>query len=619
MPLESLASTDGAVLSAHVVAKATELMRAAGEATRWSGFRIETPRKLRAVAFASPEHTRLDALAMAGPMSKTAFVLVAGGLGERLGLPRSIIKLALPYESIAGWSFLELFLSHLASYRPPNQKQRMELAIMTSDDTHDATEALLRTNARAQSLTAYGAAPGAHHDDAPVHVTLLKQPAVPAIADAAGRLAKESPFRVLEKPHGHGDVHTMLHRSGLVKAWISAGLVHVAVFQDTNPGAFLALPALVAACVEDDLEAGVIVIPRLAKSASGSIVRLIPPSRTSSASTADVEGTNDSKRACVEAGPHTANVEYNVLSAVLRGALQRDDENDPHTGFSPFPGNTNQLVFRLAEYDARLEAAPHNGRLVPDFINPKFAPDGVTFSKPTRLESLMQDYLALVPEDKVGVVLVQDWHASEEEDATKAAVAHSVYAPAKNSLDAAVKLSRAGASDGSAASSEMAVYRAWAGVMRLVVGASAVQGPTPTSLVPGLSLAQWPRILFRPSFAPSISALVRRGAEAFPTPSSVRISSRSVFVVDGPGTVVVEDLDLDGALVVHAAHASSRIILRRVRERNAGIAFVASGPDTSDPVAAARGFRAAPDSTVRRIVASRSGEVLVVVDPAAAA
>lgn len=44
------------------------------------------------------------------------------------------------------------------------------------------------------------------------------------------------------------------------------------------------------------------------------------------------------------------NVEYNQLDPLLREADGGGDVNDPDTGFSPYPGNINQLVFALDPY-----------------------------------------------------------------------------------------------------------------------------------------------------------------------------------------------------------------------------------------------------------------------------
>lgn len=44
------------------------------------------------------------------------------------------------------------------------------------------------------------------------------------------------------------------------------------------------------------------------------------------------------------------NVEYNQLDPLLREADGAGDVNNPDTGFSPYPGNINQLVFALDPY-----------------------------------------------------------------------------------------------------------------------------------------------------------------------------------------------------------------------------------------------------------------------------
>lgn len=44
------------------------------------------------------------------------------------------------------------------------------------------------------------------------------------------------------------------------------------------------------------------------------------------------------------------NVEYNQLDPLLREIEGSGDVNDPATGFSPYPGNINQLVFALEPY-----------------------------------------------------------------------------------------------------------------------------------------------------------------------------------------------------------------------------------------------------------------------------
>lgn len=81
-------------------------------------------------------------------VSKACFVLVAGGLGERLGYPG--IKLALPAEIITDSTFFEIYIEHILALQQrvssPKREAKMPLAIMTSNDTHSETIELPEAN-----------------------------------------------------------------------------------------------------------------------------------------------------------------------------------------------------------------------------------------------------------------------------------------------------------------------------------------------------------------------------------------------------------------------------------------------------------------------------------------
>ena len=74
---------------------------------------------------------------------------------------------------------------------------------------------------------------------------------VPCLSDGDARLALADgdAFRVQTKPHGHGDVHSLLHSSGLAAAWAAVGVRWLCFFQDTNGLVFRALPAALGACI----------------------------------------------------------------------------------------------------------------------------------------------------------------------------------------------------------------------------------------------------------------------------------------------------------------------------------------------------------------------------------
>ncbi len=96
-------------------------------------------------------------------------VLVAGGLGERLGY--TDIKVSLPVQITTDMTYLELYVQQILamqrySNKVANTNGTVPLAIMTSDDTHLKTVALLEKH------NYYGTLPG--------QITLMKQEKVAA-------------------------------------------------------------------------------------------------------------------------------------------------------------------------------------------------------------------------------------------------------------------------------------------------------------------------------------------------------------------------------------------------------------------------------------------------------
>lgn len=67
------------------------------------------------------------------------------------------------------------------------------------------------------------------------------------------------------KPHGHGDVHSLLHSSGLAKQWAADGFAWVCFFQDTNALVFRALVAALGVSARHDYCMNSIAVPRKAK------------------------------------------------------------------------------------------------------------------------------------------------------------------------------------------------------------------------------------------------------------------------------------------------------------------------------------------------------------------
>jgi UDP-sugar pyrophosphorylase len=100
------------------------------------------------------------------------------------------------------------------------------------------------------------------------------------------------------------------------------------------------------------------------------------------------------------------NVEYNQLDPLLRSQGDRTgDVADPTTGYSPFPGNANNLIIELGAYAKTLRGEDQG--VVIEFVNPKYKDETRTeFKKPTRLECMMQDIPKLFQKelgDKVNI------------------------------------------------------------------------------------------------------------------------------------------------------------------------------------------------------------------------
>lgn len=422
-----------------------------------------------------------------------AFVLVAGGLGERLGY--NGIKVALPAETTTGTGFLQNYIECILALQESSCRlaegkcQEIPFAIMTSDDTHSRTQELLESNS--------------YFGMKPTQVKLLKQEKVACLDDNDARLAVDpkNKYRIQTKPHGHGDVHALLYSSGLLKEWHDAGLKWVLFFQDTNGLLFKAIPASLGVSATKQYHVNSLAVPRKAKEAIGGITRL----------------THADGRSMV------INVEYNQLDPLLRATGFPDGDVNCETGYSPFPGNINQLILELGPY---IEELRKTEGAIKEFVNPKYKDASKTsFKSSTRLECMMQDYpKTLPPTAKVGFTVMDTWLA---------------YAPVKNNPEDAAKVPK-GNPYHSATSGEMAIYRANSLILRKA-GAQ-VDGPV-QEVLNGQEVEVWPRLTWKPKWGLTFSEIKSKVS------GSCSVSQKSTMVIKGRN-VVLEDLSLDGALII---------------------------------------------------------------------
>ncbi|KAG5481885.1 hypothetical protein LSCM4_06964 [Leishmania orientalis] len=472
----------------------------------------------------------MTALEKAGTamLFKTVFVLVAGGLGERLGY--SGIKVGLPVETATHTTYLAYYLQ----WAQRVGGKEVPFIIMTSDDTHGRTMELLR-----------------QLDLEMPNLHVLKQGQVFCFADSAAHLAVNEKGELLRKPHGHGDVHSLIYnatsKSGvtldgsdgtaasqpLVSAWLAAGYESIVFMQDTNAGATVTIPISLALSAEHSLDMNFTCIPRVPKESIGLLCRVKKSSG---------------------APWLVANVEYNLFAEASRTLTKEGgDEASASTGFSPFPGSINTLVLKLSSYADRLQES--HGR-VPEFINPKYCDETRrSFKKPARIESLMQDVALLFCEDdyRVGGTVFERFS----------------YQPVKNSLEGAATLVAQGNSPYCAATSEADFYEMQRRRLKAIGVPLSYSSQAEVTVANGaVGVHIFPIIVLDATCASSGS--LEDLASVFPTPEKVCIGQHSTLIVEG--RVIIESLELHGALTIRGPTdpAVPPYVVSDAEVRNAG-------------------------------------------------
>ncbi|CAK9167398.1 unnamed protein product [Ilex paraguariensis] len=231
------------------------------------------------------------------------------------------------------------------------------------------------------------------------------------------------------------------------------------------------------------------------------------------------------------------NVEYNQLDPLLRATGYPDGDVNCETGYSPFPGNINQLIFELGPY---IEELTKTGGSIKEFVNPKYKDSSKSaFKSSTRLECMMQDYpKTLPPSARVGFTVLDTWLA---------------YAPVKNNPEDAAKVPK-GNPYHSATSGEMAIYRA----NSLILRKAGVKVEDPVNQVfNGQEVEVWPLITWKPKWALTFGDIKRKVS------GSCSISQKSAMVIKGRN-IFLEDLSLDGALVIDAVEETEGWMIENV-------------------------------------------------------
>jgi UDP-sugar pyrophosphorylase len=464
----------------------------------FEGFKVSVPTGIN-VETNTEEFHELEAIG-ASQLSQTCFVLVAGGLGERLGY--SSIKVGLPLTLLdKELCYLKYYCEYLKAFEvrakkslPENQREAfyIPLCIMTSGDTHEKTQSLLETQ------NYFGMKKG--------QITLVKQEKVPALIDNNATFSvSEDGLEIETKPHGHGDVHTLLHQHGVIQKWNQMGKKWVVFFQDTNALVFKAIPSALGVSTQRDFDVNSICVPRKPGDAMGGMATL----------------TNEEENKRI-----TINVEYNQLDPLLRQSWNKDGDIADENGFSYFPGNINVLVYKVSTY---LDTLDRTQGLIPEFVNPKYKDASKdVFKSATRLECMMQDFPKLLDKDaKVGFSCYERWFC---------------FSAVKNNIvDAAAKF-KTGNHPECGATGEFDIFEANARVLKMA-GAS-IEGTTEEDIkdFQGIKIHDGSKIFIHPSFGVTLKEIQDK------ITGYCKISKRSILWLQGENTYL-KDLELDSTLI----------------------------------------------------------------------
>jgi UDP-sugar pyrophosphorylase len=178
------------------------------------------------------------------------------------------------------------------------------------------------------------------------------------------------------------------------------------------------------------------------------------------------------------------------------------------------------------------------------------------------------------------------------------------FSPVKNATSDGAALQKKGSPAGVAATGEADQYCAVREILRSI-GCNVADAEPATykdiTIVPG------PQIVLKPDFV----CCPAEYKKAFPTPEKVNISANSSLVVKGSG-VMIESLDLDGALVIECEEGAKGVI-RNLTVTNAG--WMLSPVVTSeDEIIAMRGYIIDKRET-KRIVFKKNGSIEGDYDP----
>jgi UDP-sugar pyrophosphorylase len=500
------------------------LANSAKKMNSFHDYKIEVPYDIPHIKVGDEEFYELEKLGF-NELKNSVFVLVAGGLGERLGY--NGIKIGLQTELLTLRPYIELYIESIKAYEDRVRKVEnvssdwyIPFCIMTSGDTHDKTKAFLEKNSNF----------GMKKDQ----IILIKQNKLPAILDNDCHLAlQKDKFLLLTKPHGHGDIHYLLYTSGLAQKWINEGKKYMIQFMDTNALAFNCVLSTIGVSVKYNYDVNSTFVTRRAQEKIGALCKLI-----------DKNGKTS-----------YANIEYNQLDSLFKEKYNGIGDIPNKNGFCDFPGNLNVLVFNLKPY---LEIISDSKGLVPEFVNPKYVDETrKKFKAPTRLETLMQDVPKLVKNgESIGNTYFDRWFC---------------FSACKNNIHDACERLRKKESGESAFTVEREIFKYNEIILKDVLGKLEVINTEPenTVIIEDCKITFGPKIIIYPSFAASVTELRDKLNHM---KKNIRMTNNSTLILKND-IMIDEGIDLDGYLVVDknekdfiVCKNNKKIMYRRLKE-----------------------------------------------------
>jgi len=325
-------------------------------------------------------------------------------------------------------------------------------------------------------------------------------------------------------PHGSGDIHTLLHLSGLTKGWMAEGYTHMYFLQDTNPLMLHTAAATIGVAVQNDLDMTYSCVPRSSGEAVGGV------STDSVSSIAHLSHPDPEKQ------DMTCSLDAHTLQKLVQA--QGSDPDD----MAKYPGSINQFCVKIKPYRSAVKRCFGD---IPEVIRPKFADETKTIiDPPIRPETRMEDVAQLLAADaKSGFVVFDRYMA---------------FSPVINNHAAALVAKRSHLPDFAACTSEMAYYNA---NTKLLDQCGMLIEPSVDYFFNKLPALLPPRVCLYPIFAPTndrVMQCVHGGS----------ITQRSSLIVEGDN-ITIENLELDGCLWIKSS-PGTKISIRNLVVINDG-------------------------------------------------